>query len=41
MIAIRLVTRDGHEVADVMIPPFHYLPEVLVWGERIGQNADR
>jgi hypothetical protein len=35
MIAIRLATRDGHEVADVRVQPFQYLPEVLVWGERI------
>jgi hydroxyacyl-ACP dehydratase HTD2-like protein with hotdog domain len=35
MIAIRLATRDGHEAANVMIPPFQYLPEVLVWGKGI------
>jgi hypothetical protein len=32
---VRLATRDGREVADVVIPPFQYLPEVLIWGERI------
>ena len=34
MIPIRLTTRDGRHVADVTIPPFQSLPEVLVWGER-------
>ena len=34
MIPIRLTTRDGRHVADVLIPPFQALPEVVVWGER-------
>lgn len=34
MIRIRLAVRDGGHVADVTIPPFQKLPEVLVWGVR-------
>jgi hypothetical protein len=34
MIQIRLAIRDGGHVADVIIPPFVSLPEVVVWGER-------
>jgi hypothetical protein len=32
MIRIGLVTRDGGEVANVLIPPFQCLPEVLISG---------
>jgi hypothetical protein len=28
---VRLTTRDGRELADVEIPPFQYLPEVLIY----------
>jgi len=31
---VRLETRDGEHVADVEIPRFKMLPEVLVWGGR-------
>lgn len=31
---IRLAIRGGGHVADVEIPPFKTLPEVLVWGQR-------
>jgi len=34
MMQIRLAVRDGGHVADVSIPPFKSLPEVVVWGER-------
>ena len=32
MIRVRLATRDGAHVADVTIPPFRTLPEVLIYG---------
>lgn len=32
MIRVRLSTREGAHVADVTIPPFMKLPEVLVFG---------
>lgn len=35
MIRVRLAIRDGGHVADVNIPPFHKLPEVLVYGGRV------
>lgn len=34
MIRIRLTVRDGAYVADVSIPPFKSMPEVIVWGQR-------
>ena len=34
MIAVRLAVRGGGHVADVIIPPFQKLPDVVVWGER-------
>jgi hypothetical protein len=37
MIQVRLAVRDGGHVADVIIPPFQSLPEVLGWGERFFQ----
>lgn len=35
MIKVRLAIRDGGHVANVSIPPFVKLPEVLVWGQRM------
>jgi hypothetical protein len=32
---MRLTIRDGGHVADVEIPPFKSLPDVLVWGDRV------
>jgi hypothetical protein len=34
MMKIRLAIREGGHVADVEIPPFQSLPEVIVWGQR-------
>ncbi len=34
MMQIRLAIRDGGHVADVLIPTFKSLPDVVVWGER-------
>lgn len=34
MKTVRLATADGGHVADVNIPPFQSMPEVLVWGIR-------
>jgi hypothetical protein len=34
MMRIRLAISDGGYVADVTIPPFQKMPEVVVWGER-------
>jgi hypothetical protein len=31
---IRLAIRGGGHVADVEIPPFRKMPDVVVWGER-------
>ena len=31
---IRLLTLDGEFVADKMIPPFRWRPDVIVWGDR-------
>jgi hypothetical protein len=32
---VRLQTREGEFVAEVRIPPFALLPEVLIWGSRV------
>ena len=34
MIKVRLAIPDGGYVADVTIPPFKKLPDVIVWGQR-------
>jgi hypothetical protein len=31
----KLYARDGFFVAEVTIPPFDPMPEVVIWGERI------
>jgi hypothetical protein len=33
----RLATKDGDHVADVQVPTFQKLPDVLIWGDRIFQ----
>jgi hypothetical protein len=35
MIRVRLAIRDGGHVAEVEIPPFQSLPDVIVWGDRV------
>jgi hypothetical protein len=35
MLTVRLAVRDGGHVADLQIPPFVTLPEVLIWGQRV------
>lgn len=32
---IRLAVREGGHVADVWVPPFVSMPEVVLWGQRI------
>lgn len=34
MIELELVTREGHPVTRIDVPPFQLQPEVVVWGER-------
>lgn len=34
MTIVRLAIHDGGYVADVSIPPFQKMPEVIVWGDR-------
>jgi hypothetical protein len=34
MTIIRLAIRGGGYVADVSIPPFQRLPDIIVWGSR-------
>jgi hypothetical protein len=34
MMIVRLAVHDGGHVADVSIPPFQKMPEVIVWGQR-------
>jgi hypothetical protein len=34
MLEIRLTTRDGAEVTEVVIPPFQKLPEIIAWAQR-------
>lgn len=33
----RLATKDGSHVADVPVPTFQKVPDVLIWGDRIFQ----
>lgn len=34
MLTVRLETRSGHFVADVLVPEFKLMPEGLMWGMR-------
>ena len=32
---VRLDTKDGHFITDIVILPFIEMPDVIVWGERV------